>query len=424
MRRGFYAVMAAQFFSSLADNALFVIAIALLKLRHADPAMNPLLQSCFALSYILFAPVAGIFADSMPKGRAMFVTNLIKIVGCSLMLFHVHPLLAYALVGLGAAMYSPAKYGILTELLPAEYLVKANGWIEGLTIGSIVLGQGLGGALLDKHVQGWFASLSSSITVSQFWLLAIIVIYGCAALSNLKIVDTGARYEQTPLKVFVLVKHFWSDNVKLCKDRLGQISLAVTTLFWGAGATLKVIVLAWGQDALHLDLSHSTYLNVPVALGIAIGAITAASKVKLEDSDRVIPIGIAMGAAVLLMPVLPYLLNGNNVLMWLGVILLLLCIGILAGFFVVPMNALLQHRGHCIMAAGSSIAVQNFNENLSILLMTLFYAQAIKFGLSMNAAISGFGFSVIILMMWVYHWHHNRIVPVNALNHKGEPVTV
>ncbi|MES2205843.1 MAG: lysophospholipid transporter LplT [Pseudomonadota bacterium] len=418
MQRGFYAVMAAQFFSSFADNALFVVAIALLQLMGAAPEMNPLLQSCFALSYVLFAPVAGVFADSMPKGRAMFITNLVKISGCVLMMMHIHPLFAYAFVGLGAAMYSPAKYGILTELLPSSQLVKANGWIEGLTIGSIVLGQGLGGFLISSGVQHSLASHGvAPMAMPYIWLTAMIIIYTIAALCNLRIPDTGARYEKTKLNIMALTRHFWLDNIKLCKDRLGQISLAVTTLFWGAGATLKVIVLAWGQQALGLNLSQSTYLNVPVALGIAIGAVWAASKVKLEHSPRVIPIGIAMGAVVLLMPVLPEFLNGSNLILWGAVIILLTIIGILAGFFVVPMNALLQHRGHCIMAAGGSIAVQNFNENLSILLMTLAYAQAIKTGVSLNTAIIGFGISLVLIMFLIYKWHQARPVAPHALHH-------
>ncbi len=417
MQRGFYAVMAAQFFSSFADNALFVVAIALLQFMNAAPEMNPLLQSCFALSYVLFAPVAGVFADSMPKGQAMFITNLVKVSGCILMMY-IHPLFAYALVGLGAAMYSPAKYGILTELLPPSQLVKANGWIEGLTIGSIVLGQGLGGFLISSGVQNSLKNLGISTEgIPYIWLSAMVCIYIIAALCNLRIPDTGARYEKTKLNVIALTHHFWLDNVKLWKDRLGQISLAVTTLFWGAGATLKVIVLAWGQEALNLNLSQATYLNVPVALGIAMGAIWAASKVTLEHSTRVIPIGIAMGVAVLLMPVLPHFFNGSSGILWGSVIILLSLIGILAGFFVVPMNALLQHRGHCIMAAGGSISVQNFNENLSILLMTLAYAQAITLGVSLNVAIIGFGISLILIMFLIYKWHQIRPVAAHALHH-------
>lgn len=425
MQRGFYAVMAAQFFSSLADNALFVVAIALLKLINASPEMSPLLQSSFALSYVLFAPIAGVFADRMPKGHAMFLTNIVKIFGCSLMFFDVHPLVAYAVVGLGAAMYSPAKYGILTELLDPSQLVKANGWIEGLTIGSIVLGQGLGGFLLSEYMHSHLTSLGAGIlSVPQLWLIMMVVIYGVAALCNLRIPDTGARYEKVPFQVVSLVRHFWIDNLKLCRDRLGQISLAVTTLFWGAGATLKVIVLSWGQEALHLSLSYSTYLNVPVALGIAVGAVYAASSVKLEHSTRVIPIGIGMGLAVLLMPILPYFLNTMGYALWGSVIVLLAVIGGLAGYFVVPMNALLQHRGHCTMAAGSSIAVQNFNENLSILLMTVLYSQAIRLGMSLNIAISLFGIGVMLIMLWIFKWHTRRVVPEHALHHKGEPVVV
>src|SRR5512135_266359 len=152
MKRGFYTIIAAQFFSSLADNALLIAAIALLRELREPPWMTPALKQSFVVSYVVLAPLVGAFADSMPKGRVMLITNAIKIVGCSMMLFAVHPLLAYALVGLGAAAYSPAKYGILTELLPPQQLVIANGWIEGATVGSIIIGVLLGGALITPRV--------------------------------------------------------------------------------------------------------------------------------------------------------------------------------------------------------------------------------------------------------------------------------
>ncbi|MEB2336660.1 MAG: lysophospholipid transporter LplT, partial [Burkholderiales bacterium] len=256
MKRGFYTIMAAQFFSSLADNALLIAAIALLIEMHAPEWMKPLLKLFFTVSYVMLAPFVGALADSMPKGRVMFVTNLVKIVGCALMFFTVHPLLAYAVVGFGAAAYSPAKYGILTELLPPEKLVAANGWIEGTTVTSIILGTVLGGALISPTVAETLLAIDLPVidtgidTPAEAAIVVIAVFYAIAAAINLGIPDTGARYPQQARNPFRLMREFLGCCNVLWKDKLGQISLAVTTLFWGAGATLQFIVLDWAHHAL------------------------------------------------------------------------------------------------------------------------------------------------------------------------------
>ncbi len=273
MKRGFYTIMAAQFFSSLADNALLIAAIALLIELHAPDWMKPLLKLFFTISYVALAPFVGAFADSMPKGRVMFVTNIIKVGGCALMFFTVHPLLAYAVVGFGAAAYSPAKYGILTELLPPERLVAANGWIEGTTVGSIVLGTVLGGALISPAVAPSllafdFPLIDTGIdTPAETAIVVIAGVYAIAAAFNLRIPDTGARYPHQVRNPIRLVAEFAHCCTTLWKDKLGQISLAVTTLFWGAGATLQFIVLEWARSALGMPLSRAAILQGVVALG-------------------------------------------------------------------------------------------------------------------------------------------------------------
>ncbi|MBP7659394.1 MAG: lysophospholipid transporter LplT, partial [Burkholderiaceae bacterium] len=375
MKRGFYTIMAAQFFSSLADNALLIAAIALLVELHAPDWMKPLLKLFFTISYVVLAPFVGALADSMPKGRVMFMTNTIKVVGCLLMFFTVHPLLAYAVVGFGAAAYSPAKYGILTELLPPEKLVAANGWIEGTTVGSIILGTVLGGALISPAVSS--ALLSADLpgfetgidTPAEAAILVIAVVYVIAAAFNLRIPDTGAHYPHQERNPFKLVGEFAHCCVVLWKDRLGQISLAVTTLFWGAGATLQFIVLEWAKTKLQMPLNKAAVLQGVVALGIALGAVLAARFVPLRGALRVLPFGVAMGIIVPMMTLVSTQAAAYP---------LLVLVGSLAGFFVVPMNALLQHRGHVLMSAGHSIAVQNFNENLNILLMLGLYALLIS----------------------------------------------
>ncbi len=402
MKRGFYTIMAAQFFSSLADNALLIAAIALLIEMHAPEWMKPMLKLFFTFSYVLLAPFVGAFADSMPKGRAMFLTNTIKVAGCLLMFFAVHPLLAYAVVGLGAAAYSPAKYGILTELLPPEKLVAANGWIEGTTVGSIILGTVLGGALIGPNVSGFLLSfdlpkLDTGIdTPAESAILIIALFYLLAAAFNLKIPDTGARYphqERNPIKLVLEFAHCVS---VLWRDKLGQISLAVTTLFWGAGATLQFIVLEWAETALGMPLSKAAVLQGVVALGIAGGAVAAARYIPLKGSLSVLKVGVAMGLIVPLMT----LVSSEQ-----GAYPLLVLVGALAGFFVVPMNALLQHRGHVLMSAGHSIAVQNFNENLNVLAMLGLYALLIRLDLHINWIIIGFGLFVAISMVLVVLRH-------------------
>lgn len=402
MKPGFYTIMAAQFFSSLADNALLIAAIALLITMDAPAWMTPLLKFSFAFSYVILAAFVGAFADSRPKGKVMFFTNLIKISGCALMFVDVHPVIAYGVVGFGAAAYSPAKYGILTELLPPEKLVAANGWIEGLTISSIILGVVLGGKLIDPQISAKLLSFDFPIidlgvnTTNQSALCAITVCYVIAAIFNRYIPDTGARYhkqESNPIRLF---KDFAHCSLKLWQDKLGQISLAVTTLFWGAGATLQYLVLKWAEVNLHMPLSKGSELQGVFAVGIAIGALFAARVIPLKKALSVMPLGVLMGLAVTTM------IFVTNV--WVAYPLLIF-IGGLAGFFVVPMNALLQHRGHVLMSAGHSIAVQNFNENLSILVLLAIYAVMVSLDLHTHIIIVIFGLFVASTMYAVILKH-------------------
>jgi len=217
-------------------------------------------------------------------------------------------------------------------------------------------------------------------------------VYLLAALINLRIPDTGARYQKQHTDPILLIREFWHCNLTLWRDKLGQISLAVTTLFWGAGAVLQFIVLEWAKQQLGLPLNRAAILQGVVALGIAVGAMLAARFVTLRRSPRVIPLGIAMGVLVPSMTLVTSLPASYP---------LLILVGGLAGFFVVPMNALLQHRGHVLMSAGHSIAVQNFNENLNVLTMLGIYALLLKFELHINSIILLFGAFVAITMLLV-----------------------
>ncbi|HEX8741254.1 MAG TPA: lysophospholipid transporter LplT [Casimicrobiaceae bacterium] len=402
MKRGFFTIIAAQFFSSLADNALLIAAIALLRNLDQPHWMTPALKQCFVVSYVVFAPLAGAFADSMAKGRVMLITNAVKFAGCALMLFYVHPLLSYALVGLGAAAYSPAKYGILTELLPPEKLVVANGWMEGTTVASIILGVLLGGALITPRVSTRLLGIDLPLidlpidTAPQAAIAVIMSLYLLAAIVNWFIPDTGVDHRAPSVNPLYLVREFSHCVGLLWRDRLGQITLATTTLFWGAAATMQFIVIDWSASSLALSLSQSTFLQGAVLVGAAIGTMLAAGLVSLRRSVAVLPVGVAVGVILMVIVLVTKLSLA---------IVLLIAIGACTGFFVVPMNALLQHRGHVLMGAGHSIAVQNFNENLGILVTVGMYALMLRAGLPINVAIMLFGAFISVAMLLVI-WRH------------------
>jgi len=412
MKRGFFTIMSAQFFSSLADNALFVTAVQLLRSSHAPEWQQAALVPMFALFYVVLAPFVGAFADSMPKGKVMLLSNFIKVLGCLFMLFGSHPLLAYAIVGLGAAAYSPAKYGILTELLPASQLVKANGWIEGLTIASIILGVLLGGQLVGPVIAPWLLSFDFPLidtgvnNAPEAAISVLIFVYLLAAWFNTHIPLTGVDMRPMPRHMISLLPDFWVCNSRLWRDKLGQISLAATTLIWGVAGNLRFIVLAWAAAALGYSVTQASALQGVVAIGMAAGAVVASMRMRLEDGPRVITLGIGMGVLIIM------LIFISNV--WVAAPFLIL-LGALGGFLVVPMNALLQHRGHNLMGSGRSIAVQNFNEQACILGLGAGYSLSTGLGLPTFAAITCFGLVIAGFMWLIRRWHAR-----NCVAHKAE----
>ncbi len=414
MNRGFYLVMAAQALSSLADNALFIAAIALIMELQGPDWMAPMMKWWFALAYVLLAAFVGAIADSFPKGRVMFSTNALKVTGCLLMFFYAAFGLsangqvylvcaAYALVGIGAAAYSPAKYGIVTEMLPPLQLVKGNSWIEGLTVLSIILGTVLGGALVSPKVSGWLLehpAINHIVqTPAEAAIFIIAFVYAAAAACNLLIPNTNINYPTQQKNPAKLVKAFTGYVKVLWQDKLGQISLAVTTLFWGAGATLQLIVIEWGKSHLGYRLDQASILMGVAALGTIVGSVFA-GRVALKKALTVLPLGVLMGLVVLMMP----LVSST----W-TVYSLLLLIGGLSGYFVVPMNALLQHRGHVLLSAGHSIAVQNFNEQINILLMVAMYTLMLWLEMPINVIIAIFGILVATIMLIIIRWSKRNI---------------
>ena len=384
--KGFIPLLIAQFLSALADNALLFAAIALLAKIKSPHWHQPLLLQFFVISYIILAPFVGGIADAYPKGRVMFYSNAIKFIGSLAMLLGMQPLYAYAIVGVGAAAYSPAKYGILTELLPPKELVMANGWMEGSTVFAIILGSIIGGALAQ------FDPLVAIIIITGLYLLA--------AIFNRYIPALPVDHKLPKKNPLYMIKDFWHAFKILWKDPEGQLSLAVTTLFWGAGASLRLIVIAWAGYALQFNLEESTRLTAMVALGIAIGSVIAARYISLKDSVRVLPAGILMGGFVITMTIIHD---------WQIAALIFLFIGALCGFFIVPLNALLQHRGHILIGAGHSIAVQNFNENIGILLLSGTYTWMVREEFSINSIILLLGLFVSVTMLAIYK-HYKKII--------------
>lgn len=404
MNRAFYTILWAQFLSALADNALLFAAIGLLLFFSAPEWFSPLLQTVFVVAYIALAPLVGPLADAIPKGRVMLIANTVKFVGCLTMLAGLHPLLAYSIVGVGAAMYSPAKYGILTELLPPEKLVIANSWMEGTTVAAIVLGAIIGGALINPQLaEGILVNmgLDSRLIAPKFAIVAITSLYLAAAIANLFIPRLPIDHKLPNKSPLYILYDFWHSFKLLWRDPLGQVSLAVTTLFWGVGATLRLLIIAWAALNLNYGLDQATQLTAATAFGIAIGSILAGKFVRLQSATRVLPAGIILGfvpiALIWVQSLIPALL-------------LLTLAGALAGFFVVPMNALLQHRGHLLMGAGHSIAQQNFNENISILILTGAYALMVRADWHIHTIIWVFGLFISTVMTVIWLRHRNDVV--------------
>lgn len=404
MPRGFYLLIAGQAISALADNALLIVAIALLSERGLPLWWAPLLKFAFTLSYVVLAPVIGPLADAMPKARLMTAMNIVKLTGVAMLLTGANPLLAFAVVGFGAAAYAPAKYGLVTEMVGPRQLVAANGWIEVSVVCAALLGTVLGGLLVADGLRGsgaslalsqWLASqLPASASTLQLSMLALLAAYLVSAAMNACVPDSGARYAPTHIHALALVRDFRQANRTLWRDRDGGLSLAITTIFWGVGATLQFAVLKWATEVLGLSLERAAYLQAAVAVGVILGAGLAGRNVRLSRAKRVLPAGVVLG---LCMPVV-----ASVETLWLAVPLLAL-VGLVGGVLVVPLNALLQHRGYTLLSAGRSIAVQGFNENLSVLTMLATYAALVAIDVPIVPLMWGLGLLVaaaIALLMW------------------------
>ncbi|HTT13383.1 MAG TPA: lysophospholipid transporter LplT [Burkholderiaceae bacterium] len=394
MPRGFYRLIAAQFFSALADNALLIVAIALLAERGLAGWWAPLLKFSLVAFYVLLAPALGPLADAFPKARLMAATNALKVAGVGAMLAGMHPVGAFAIIGFAAAAYAPAKYGLVTEMVATRSLVAANSWIEVTAVGAVLLGALVGGFLVSDTVRAAAASLRAALGAGAgsglvLSLALVSSIYALAALLNVGIASPRASYGRSPRAPLALARDFLRANVTLWRDRAGGLSLAVTTLFWGTGATLQFAVLRWAVDVLGLPLHKAAYLQAIAAVGLVVGATAAGRFIGIHAAPRVLPAGVLLGALALLVPLIESVALAAP---------LLVLVGIVSGVFVVPMNALLQHRGYEVLTPGRSIAVQGFNENLSVLTMLAAYAALLKIEVPITTVMFALGVMLIITM--------------------------
>lgn len=382
---GMMSVLLAQFFSALADNAILIAAIAIVK-SQGLPNLVPLLQESFVVPFILLAPFVGQVADGFPKGRVMLVGNLVKLSGAIAMVAGINPLTAYGLIGIGAAMYSPAKYGILAQMFGPASLVRANGMMEGSTIVAILLGVILGGWLADHSLNWAFIGVMSA--------------YSLAAVANLFIPALPAENADGSFHPWLLLKKFFASLSLLFKNPDSRFSLLGTSVFWGSGTTLRLMLFAWVPAAL-LITDNQTPANLmgAVSIGIVLGAVGAGLWISLANVNRALVGGLLLGPVILALAFVHDLAFAY---------VLMVAIGICGGSFVVPLNALLQERGHETIGAGNALAVQNFVENIAMLLFVGGYSLATAAGVSVATSITVFGLVMLMVIGTLTWFRFNR----------------
>ena len=398
MPRALYLLLAVQFLSAVADNAFLIVAIARLVELGGEAWLIPLLKLSAVFFYVLLAPFVGPLADAFPKGRVMVFSNALKVAGSLILLSGISPEIAIAVVGFGAAIYAPAKYGLMTEILPSEALVRANSYLESVTVAAVIVGTVVGGALVGQHVLFLPADTFGALPVvadSTYLagMCALLAMNVFAFAISFFVADSGARYDFHSIHPVALLKRFVRENALLWRDPMGGLSMAVTTLIWAVGATLQLLVLSWASQALGFNLEQAAYLQGVTAIGVVAGSVAAGRYVTLAGVPLLLPLGLLIGMLI------PMLLLIHTVAI---AVVFLLSVGALVGYFVVPMNAMLQHRGSSLLTAGRSIAVQGFNENGGMLLMLLLYSAAIAFAVPMTILLAGFGLLVTLLMALIW----------------------
>lgn len=401
MPKGFFYLISAQFASGLADNALLILGIAFLSEQGYPGWWAPLLKFSFTLSYVFLAPLMGPLADAFSKAKLMACMNALKVVGVAFVFTNLHPMVAFAIVGMAAAAYAPAKYGLVTETVPPVQLVKANGWLEVTVVMSVILGTAIGGLLVASRQFDLMSAFNQTL-IDDFGLpvntqyagpfLSLVLIYIAAAVLNFGIPNVNIQYVQQSMNPFALVKNFLESNRTLWKDPIGQISLAATTLFWGIGAVVQFAVLLWAKEALDMPLEKASLLQAVVAFGVIFGAGVAGHRVAIHHAFKVLPLGIWLGLA------LPALVFSTS--LWVAIPLMIIT-GFAGGMLMVPMNALLQNRGYTLLTAGRSIAVQGFNENASVMVMLGIYSSLLAFSIPLQWVMTIMGTVMTLGMIYL-----------------------
>ncbi len=371
MSKPVLALLLAQFLSAFGDNAILFAVIALV-MQSSELASwyIPALQSVFILAYILLAPFAGPFADQRPKRIVLLLGNLLKAAGALLILIHVEPLIAFLLVGAGAAIYSPAKYGILPELVDEQQLVKINSWVEGSTIVAILLGMLVGAKLADQSI-----ALALQVTI---------VLFICSALVTLVLPSVRHQgAEQTSAMDFLKdIKLFFSQPI-------ARFSILGAALFWSAAAVLRVMIVAWGALILGMtDASDVAELTLFLAIGIIIGSALAPLIIPMQHLRRVRYAAFALGILMILLAFMETLWPARSIM---------LMIGIAGGIFIVPINATLQEIGHKSIGSGSAVAILNFFANLGMLFSVGIYTLAEGMHVPIVTSMSVAGTIVLII---------------------------
>lgn len=408
MPKGFFFLIGAQFTSGLADNALLILGIAFLNEQGYPGWWAPLLKFSFTLSYVFLAPLMGPLADAFSKVKLMACMNALKVVGVAFIFTSFHPMLAFAIVGLAASAYAPAKYGLITETVPESALVKANGWLEVTVVMSVILGTACGGMLVAASTMAWMSNLNSgfidtlSLGIQTAYagpLLSLILIYMTAAILNFGIPNANVTYVQESMRPIALIQNFMRSNYILWSDPVGRISLAVTTLFWGIGAVVQFAVLLWAKEALNMPLENASLLQAIVAIGVIFGAGVAGHSIALKSAYKVLPLGLWLGCS------LPALAFANS--LWIAIPLMLIT-GFAGGMLMVPMNALLQNRGYNLLTAGRSIAVQGFNENASVMLMLGIYSGLLAMEFPLQWVMIFMGSTMVLGMLYLIRMASHR----------------
>jgi len=408
MPKGFFFLIGAQFTSGLADNALLILGIAFLNEQGYPGWWAPLLKFSFTLSYVFLAPLMGPLADAFSKAKLMACMNALKVVGVAFIFTSFHPMLAFAIVGLAASAYAPAKYGLITETVPESALVKANGWLEVTVVMSVILGTACGGMLVAASTMAWMSNLNSGFidtlslgihTAYAGPLLSLILIYMTAAILNFGIPNANVTYVQESMRPIALIQNFMRSNYILWSDPVGRISLAVTTLFWGIGAVVQFAVLLWAKEALNMPLEKASLLQAIVAIGVIFGAGVAGHSIALKSAYKVLPLGLWLGCS------LPALAFANS--LWIAIPLMLIT-GFAGGMLMVPMNALLQNRGYNLLTAGRSIAVQGFNENASVMLMLGIYSGLLAMEFPLQWVMIFMGSTMVLGMLYLIRMASHR----------------